>query len=65
MMVIVRKEKGESDDKLIMRFKKQVLYSGILQEVRDRQRHKTEAEKRKEKKARIKHQIELEKKRNY
>jgi ribosomal protein S21 len=64
-MVIVKKQKGESDDKLIMRFKKQVLYSGILQEVRDRQRHKTEAEKRKEKKSRIKHQIEIDKKRNH
>ena len=64
-MVIVKKQKGESDDKLIMRFKKQVLYSGILQEVRDRQRHKAEAEKRKGKKSRIKHQIEIDKKRNH
>lgn len=64
-MVIVKKLKGESDDKLIARFKKKVLNSGLLQEVRDRQRFKSQAEKRKEQKARIKHLIELEKKRNY
>lgn len=64
-MVIVRKQKGESEDRLIARFKKEVLEAGILEEVRERARHKTEAEKRKEKKIRIKHQIELEKKRNF
>lgn len=64
-MVKVVKQQGESDDKLISRFKKQVLNSGILQEARERARHKTKAEKRKEKRSRVKHQIELEKKRNY
>lgn len=64
-MVVVKKLKGESDDKLIARFKKKVLFSGLLQEVRDRQRFKSAAEKRKEQKSRIKHLIELEKKRNY
>jgi len=64
-MVIVKKKKGESEDRLIARFKKQVLSSGILQELRDRARYKTPSEKRKEKKARVKHQIELERRRNY
>ena len=64
-MVIVKKQKGESEDRLIARFKKEVLESGILEEVRDRQRHKTEQEKRKEKRSRVKHSIELEKNRNY
>jgi len=64
-VVVVTKKKGESDDKLIARFKKKVLDSGVLQEARDRARHKTKAEERKEKKARVKHQIELEKKRRY
>jgi ribosomal protein S21 len=63
-MVVVKKKKGESEDKLIARFKKMVLDAGIIQEARDRSRHKTDAEKRKEKHARVKHQIELEKKRN-
>jgi ribosomal protein S21 len=64
-MVVVIKKQGETEDRLIARFKKQVLDSGILQEVRDRARYKTPSEKRKEQKSRIKHQIELEKKRNY
>ncbi len=64
-MVVVVKKKGESEDRLIARFKKEVLDSGVLQEARDRQRYKTPSEKRKEQKSRIKHLIELEKKRNY
>ncbi len=63
-MVLVKKKKGETDDKLIMRFKKKVMDSGILQEARDRQRYKAPSEKRKEQKARVKHQIEIEKKRS-
>lgn len=64
-MVFVRKKKGESEDRLIARFKKKVINAGLLQELRDRQRYKTPSEKRKERKSRIKHMIELEKKRNY
>ncbi|MFV1917371.1 MAG: 30S ribosomal protein S21 [Patescibacteria group bacterium] len=62
---MVKKQKGESDDRLISRFKKKVVSAGLLQELRDRQRYKSPSEKKKEKKARIKHLIELEKKRNY
>jgi ribosomal protein S21 len=62
---VVKKQKGESDDKLIARFKKKVLNEGILLELRDRERYKKPAERRKEKKYRIAHMIELEKKRNY
>jgi ribosomal protein S21 len=64
-MVVVKKKKGESEDKLIARFKKKVVDSGLLQEARDRQRYKTDAEKRKEQKAYKKHKIELEKKRSH
>jgi ribosomal protein S21 len=64
-MVVVKKKRGESEDRLIARFKKKVINTGLLQELRDRQRYKTPSEKKKEKKARIKHLIELEKKRNY
>lgn len=64
-MVVVVKKKGESEEKLIARFKKKIVDSGILQEVRERARYKSPAERRKEKKARIKFLIELEKKRNY
>jgi len=64
-MFVVKKQKGESDDRLITRFKKKVLNEGILLELRDRERYKKPAEKRKEAKYRIDHQIELEKKRDY
>lgn len=64
-MFIVKKKKGESDDRLIARFKKRVLDEGILLELRDRERYKKPAERRKEQKYRIKHLIELEKKRAY
>ena len=64
-MFIVKKKKGESEDKLIARFRKKVLNEGILLELRDRERYKKPAERRKEKRYRIEHQIELEKKRKY
>jgi len=64
-MFVVKKQKGESDDRLINRFKKGILNDGLLLELRDRERYKKPAERRKEKRYRIKHQIELEKKRNY
>jgi len=64
-MFIVKKKKGESDDRLIARFKKQVLNEGILLELRDRERYKKPAERRKEQKYRIEHLRQLEKKRNY
>ncbi|OGM02509.1 30S ribosomal protein S21 [Candidatus Woesebacteria bacterium GWA1_41_8] len=64
-VVVVKKQKGESEDRLIARFKKKVLAEGILLDLRERERYKKPAERRKEQKYRIKHQIELEKKRNY
>lgn len=64
-MFVVKKQKGESDDRLINRFKKGILNDGLLLELRDRERYKKPSERKKENKYRIKHQIELEKKRNY
>ncbi|MCX7928390.1 MAG: 30S ribosomal protein S21 [Patescibacteria group bacterium] len=64
-MVLVIKQKGESEDKLIARFKKKILDSGLLEELKERQRFKSAAEKRKERKKRIKYAIELEKRRKY
>jgi ribosomal protein S21 len=64
-MYVVKKQKGESDDRLINRFKKGILNDGLLLELRDRERYKKPSERKKENKYRIKHQIELEKKRNY
>ena len=62
-MVSVKKQKGESDDRLIARFRKKVLTSGVLLEYRERDRFKSKSERRKEKKYRIKHLISLEKQR--
>ena len=62
-MVSVKKQRGESDDKLIARFRKKVLTSGVLLEYRERDRFKSKSERRKEKKYRIKHLITLEKQR--
>ena len=64
-MFFIKKQKGESDDRLINRFKKGILNDGLLLDLRDRERYKKPSERRKENKYRIKHQIELEKKRNY
>lgn len=63
-MVVVKIKPGESIDRLIARFRKKVLYEGILPEVREKERFKKESEKRKEKKYRLKHLREIEKKRN-
>lgn len=63
-MVYVVKQKGESEDKLIARFKKMVMDSNVLQEARDRQRHKTASEKRKDQKKKRAQSIKLENKRN-
>jgi len=62
-MLVVKKKKGESSDKLIARFRKKVFDSGLIPEVRERERYKKKSEERSEKKKRIKYQIEMEKKR--
>lgn len=64
-MFVVKKQKGESDDRLIARFKKGILNDGLLLQLRDRERYEKPSEKKKKNKYRIKHQIELEKKRSY
>jgi ribosomal protein S21 len=63
-MVVVKKQKGESDDKLIARFKKKVLDEGIVIEARERKEFKPKSQERKEKKYRIKFLQELARKRN-
>jgi hypothetical protein len=63
-LVFVKKQKGESEDRLIARFRKKMVDSGKLEDYRDRIRYKKKAEKRKEQKYRLKHLRGLEKKRN-
>jgi ribosomal protein S21 len=62
-MVVVKKKKGESEDKLIARFRKKVINEGLLFELKERGRYKKPSEKRHEERKRVKHQIEIEKKR--
>lgn len=61
-MVVVKARPGESMDKLIARFRKKILHSGVLLEYRDRERHKTDSERRKERKYHVERVRELEKK---
>ena len=62
-MVVVKAKPGERPDRLIARFKKKVLQSGLLIEMKERERHKTKAEHNKEEKYRIKYQREMDRKR--
>ena len=64
-MFIVKKKQGESDDALIARFRKKIIMSGLMLELRDKERFKKPSEKKKEKKYKIEFQRMLEKKRNY
>lgn len=64
-MFIVTKKQGESDDSLLARFRKKTVMSGLLLELRDRERFKKPSERKKEKKYKIEFARMLEKKRNY
>lgn len=63
-MVVVKKQKGESEDKLIARFKRVIFESGKLDVVREKDRFKSPSEKKKEKRQLIEHKKKLERKRN-
>ena len=63
-MVVVKKQKGESDDRLIARFRKKIIDSGVLIDYRERERYKKKSQRRKEQKYRVRYLRELEKKRN-
>ena len=62
-MVVVKSKPGESAERLISRFRKRVIQSGLLLELRERERHKTGSERRKEKLYRVRYLRELDKKR--
>ena len=64
-MFVVKKKKGETEHRLIARFRKKTLNEGILLELRERERYKKPAERRKEKKYRLEYLREMEKKRSY
>lgn len=47
--IVVKKEPGESEEKLIAKFRKKVLESGLLLELKDRERYIKPSRKRYEK----------------
>lgn len=49
MATIVKKEPGESDDRLIAKFRKKIADSGLLLELKDRERYTKPSRKRYEK----------------
>ena len=63
-MVVVIKQKGESDDKLIGRFKRVMFESGKLELAKEKGRFVSDSEKRQEKRKAAKHRQKLERKRN-
>lgn len=63
-MVVVKKQKGESLDKLIARFKKLVIEEDLVNELRNRARFISRGEQKKQKAAEKRFKIKLEKKRN-
>ena len=52
-MVVVKKQKGESDDRLIARFREKIIDSGVLIDYREKERYKKKSQRRKEQKYRI------------
>lgn len=60
-MVVVKKQRGETENQLISRFRK--ISSRLIKEYRERARYEKPAEKRKKEKYIKKYRIELEKKR--
>lgn len=54
MATVVRKKPGETEDKLIAKFRKKVQADQILIELKDREFHKPPSLKKKEKRAELK-----------
>ena len=63
-MVVVRRKKGDTDDKLIARFRKETVDSGVIEEIKAKSRYEKPSERRKKQRAEKKHRIMLDKRRN-
>lgn len=50
-MVFVKAKKGDSNDSVIRKFSRKIAEEGLMDQIRERQFHRTAAEIRKEKKA--------------
>lgn len=51
MSIVVKRGPNDSNDSVIRKFQKKVLLENVVQEYRDRQYHKTQSEKRQERRA--------------
>ncbi len=51
MSIIVKRGPNDTTDSVIRKFQKKVVLENVVQEYRDRQFHKTDSEKRQEKRA--------------
>jgi ribosomal protein S21 len=51
MSIIVKAQAGQSTDQVIKQFQKRVALEDVVKEYRDKQFHKTESEKRQERRA--------------
>lgn len=51
MSIIVRRGPNDSNDAVIRKFQKKVALENVIQEYRDREFHKTDSEKRQERRA--------------
>lgn len=60
MPIIVKARKGDDNNQLIRKFKKFLQIDDVVEVVRDRRYHKTDAQKRKEKKSEIKNRQRIE-----
>lgn len=64
-MFILKKKKGETDDKLIARFRKKTVDEDVISKYREGTQYKKPSERRKEAKYRIAHSIAIEKKKSF
>lgn len=51
MSIIVKRGPNDNNDAVIRRFQKKVIAENVIQEYRDREYHKTDSEKRQERRA--------------
>lgn len=51
MAIVVKRGPNDTTDSVIKKFQKRIVLEGVIQEYRDRQYHKTAAQKRQERRA--------------
>lgn len=51
MSIVIKRGANDSNDAMIRKFQRKVVMENVIQEYRDREYHKTEADKRQERRA--------------